>query len=115
MTNEINDTELINRLNFVDESERLHFARAQLGEQVKDFLRGPTGRYLHARAKEQLDECKEKLLDCNPHSFFGRRKIKQIQHDADVARAFMSWCADAITEGEHSYIELQEYEHNQRG
>lgn len=103
------DPDLIKRLEFVDERERMHFAKAQLGEQVREFLTSPAGRYLHGRAKLQLQECMEDALDCNPHSFFGRRKLKRIQHDADVARKFMSWCADAITEGEMSYRELQEY------
>lgn len=105
----LKDTDLVNTLDFVDKNEQIHFARAQLGEQVREFLTGPAGRYLHGRAKMQLQECKDKALECNPHSFFGRRKLKAIQHDADVAKAFMSWCSDAITDGEFSYRELQEY------
>lgn len=106
---DINDSDLINKLDFVDNHERIHFAKAQLGEQVRTFLTGPAGRYLHGRAKQQLRECEEEALTCNPDSFFGRRKLKRIQMDAGIARAFMTWCADAITEGEHSYRELQEY------
>jgi len=104
----LENTNLINTIEFVDRNERIHFAKAQLGEQVKDFLRGPAGRYLHGRAKQQLQECQEKALECNPFSLFGRRKLKALQHDAGVAKAFMSWCADAIQEGEHSYKELEE-------
>lgn len=109
---DINDSELVNTLEFVDKNEQQHFARAQLGEQVREFLRGPAGRYLHGRAKLQLQECGDAALECNPFSLFGRRKLKRIQHDADVARAFMSWCADAIQDGEFSYRELQEYTNN---
>ena len=106
---DLKDTDLVNTLDFVDKNEQIHFARAQLGEQVREFLTGPAGRYLHCRAKLQLQECKDKALECNPNSFFGRRKLKTIQHDADVAKAFMAWCSDAITDGEFSYRELQEY------
>lgn len=106
---QLNDTDLINRLEFVDEREKRHFATAQLGEQVRDFLGGPTGRYLHGRAKQQYEECKELAIGCNPHSLFGRRKLARLQKDAEIARLFMSWCADAITEGEYSYSALQEY------
>lgn len=109
---DINNEDLVNTLEFVDKNEQVHFARAQLGEQVKDFLRGPAGRYLHGRAKLQLQECQEKALECNPHSFFGRRKLKTIQHDAGIARSFMSWCADAIQDGEFSYTELEEHYSN---
>lgn len=112
---DINDANLVNTLDFVNKSEQVHFARAQLGEQVRAFLRGPAGRYLHGRAKIQLQEAGERALDCNPFSLFGRRKLKKIQHDADVAKAFMSWCADAITEGEFSFRELQEYNNDNRG
>ena len=111
----LEDTDLVNTLEFVDKNEREHFARAQLGEQIKEFLRGPAGRYLHGRAKQQLTECQEKALSCNPNSFFGRRKLKAIQHDAGIARAFMTWCADAIQDGEFSYRELDEHYNSQRG
>lgn len=103
------DTDLINRLDFIDENERLHFANAQLGEQVRAFLVSPAGRYLHGRAKQQLLQAQEDALTCNPDSFFGRRKLRKIQRSAEVASLFMQWCADAITEGEASYRELQEY------
>ena len=106
---DINDTDLVNKLDFVDSNEQAHFARAQLGEQIREFLNGPAGRYLHGRAKLQLQDCREKALDCNPHSFFGRRKLKTIQHDAGIAKAFLTWCADAIQEGEFSFRELQAY------
>ena len=106
---DLNDSELINTIDFVDGGEKAHFARAQLGEQIRRFLTDPAGRYLHGRAKLQLQEAGERALECNPFSFFGRRKLKKIQHDADVAKAFMSWCADAIQDGEFSFRELQEY------
>ena len=105
----IDDTQLVNTLEFVDSNERAHFARAQLGEQVREFLSQPAGRYLHGRAKQELQDAQELALDCNPDSFFGRRKLKKIQQKAGIARAFMSWCADAITEGEFSFRELDNY------
>lgn len=112
---DIEDKDLINTLEFVDNNERQHFARAQMGEQIRAFLVSPAGRYLHGRAKLQLQEAQTKALDCNPDSFFGRRKLKKYQREGDVAKAFMTWCADAITDGEFSYRELQEYQTNNRG
>lgn len=106
---DLHDTNLVNTLDFVDSNERAHFAKAQLGEQVREFLTGPAGRYLHGRAKLDLQESQEEALECNPNSFFGRRKLKKLQHKAGIARSFMSWCADAITEGEFSYRELDNY------
>lgn len=106
---DIHDTDLINKLDFVDSQEREHFAKAQLGEQVREFLSGPAGRYLHGRAKQSLEESQEKALECNPHSFFGRRRLVTIQHEAGIAKSFMTWCADAITEGEFSFKALDDY------
>jgi hypothetical protein len=109
MTEVSSSNDYINSLAFVDEQERMHFAKAQLGEQVRDFLASPAGRYLHGRAKQLLDECQANALDCNADSFFGRRKLKRYQRDAEVAKMFMSWCAEAIVEGEMSFRELQNY------
>ena len=95
---------------FVDEKERELFARARLSESVLDFLRSDVGRYLHGRAKLELEEAKDQLLDCNPFSFWGRRKMRKIQMRAEVARSFMRYVSDAITDGEIAYQELKERE-----
>ena len=109
MSIDVRDTEYLKNLEFVDEQERSHFAKAQLGEQIRDFLASPAGRYLHGRAKILLRESQELALECNPDSLFGRRKLRRVQQDAAVARMFMTWCAEAITEGEMSFRELQNY------
>jgi hypothetical protein len=96
-------------IEFIDTKERLYFERARLGFQVLDFLRSPVGRYLHGRAKLDLDECKQDALDCNPDSFFGRRKLKKIQRKADAAKSFIRYCTDAITDGQHAEQELEQY------
>lgn len=102
----MSDPELINRLEFVDAKEREYFSQAQLGQQTRDFLISPVGRYLHGRAKEELDICKDEILECNPHSLFGRRKIAKIQRRANHASSFIRWCTDAIQEGDFAYQEL---------
>lgn len=112
---DINDSELIQKIDWVDAREREHFAKAQLGEQVKEFLLSPVGRYLHGRAKQDLEECRELALECNPDSLFGRRKLRRLKRKAGVANNFIQWCVDAITEGEISYRELQEYDQYRRG
>ncbi len=96
-------------IEFVDEGERLHFAHAHLGNNVRTFLASAVGRYLHGRAKLELEEARDAILDCNPNSFFGRRKINKIQRQADGARNFIRWCTDAITEGNFAEQELTNY------
>jgi hypothetical protein len=97
-------------IEFIDETERQAFARARLGSDVVDFLHSSSGRYLHGRAKLQIEQAREDALNCNPYTPWGRRKWKKIQHDAAVARAFVQWCADAIVDGNHAEQEL-----NQKG
>jgi hypothetical protein len=100
------------QIDFVDQAEREIFARFKMGEDVRDFLQSDVGRYLHGRAKQQLEESKVDALDVDPdgwRSFFVRRKLRQIRLRAEVARSFMKWCADAIIDGNHAARELDEY------
>jgi hypothetical protein len=99
----------ISHLEFVDEKERLYFERARLGIEVHAFLRSTTGRYLHGRAKADLEQAQVDALECNPNSIFGRRKLKKIQRKADCAKAFIRYCTDAITDGLHAEQELGQY------
>ncbi len=96
-------------IEFVDEGERLHFAHAHLGNNVRTFLASQVGRYLHGRAKLELEEARDAILDCNPNSFLGRRKINKIQRQAESAKLFIRWCTDAITEGNFAEQELESY------
>lgn len=96
-------------IDFIDEQERLYFAQARLGSDTLMFMRSPVGRYLHGRAKQEVDEVKEELLDCNPDSFFGRRKIRKLQKKSNTAQLFMRWCVDIIEEGEVATKELENY------
>lgn len=91
-----------------DDRERELYATMILREDVLEFLRSPVGRYLHGRAKLDLEAAKEDLLDCNPLSWWGRRKILKIQHRADVARSLMRYCVDAINDGHVAEKQLTE-------
>jgi hypothetical protein len=92
---------------FADDRQRLLFARAQLGEQVRDFLVSPVGRYLHERAKEDLEQVKIQLLHTNTDSWFGRRKARRLRETAAHCERFMKYCVDAITDGEVAFRELE--------
>ena len=99
----------INNIDFVDEKERELFARAQLGEQARDFLQSPIGRYLHGRARGEVERCQEEVLLAKPWTFWGRRKLKDIQKRYEIASSFMNWLVEAITDGELAYSELSTY------
>lgn len=91
-----------------DDRERELYATMILREDVLEFLRSPVGRYLHGRAKLDLEAAKEDLLDCNPLSWWGRRKILKIQHRAGIARSLMRYCVDAINDGNVAEKQLTE-------
>ena len=100
----------IDDIEFVDSRERELFAAAKLGEDVRKFLRSDVGRYIHGKAKIDLEDAKEQLLNCNLLTFWGRRKARQLQQKAEVARSVLRYCVDAINDGELAFQELSERE-----
>lgn len=99
----------MNEINFIDEKERELFARAALGQEVQDFLASNVGRYLHGRARVDVEQAQVDALACDPDSFWGRKKLKKLRQKADIAKNFMRYCADAIQDGEIAYTELKEH------
>jgi hypothetical protein len=100
---------MADEIDYIDEKERELFARAQLSEQVKDFLVSPVGRYLHGRARQEVEQAQVDALECNVSRWWGRRKFNNLQQKAERARSLMRWLADAITDGEVAYQELRDY------
>jgi hypothetical protein len=90
---------------FVNDRERLLFARARLGSDVLDFLRSPTGKYLHGRAKADYETAKEELIGM---SLVNIVKYWRVKRRAIHAQTFMKYCVDVIQDGEVAYQELQQ-------
>lgn len=105
----VDSVQSLNTLDFIDEAEQQYFAEAQLGYQVEEFLRSPTGRLLHGRAKQQLEQAKEDVLGLDTEDPDCLRKLKQIRTQAEVARCFMRWCAEAIDNGNAAQVQLEEH------
>lgn len=99
-------------IEFVDDREREIFARAELGETVLAFLRSDVGRYLHGRCKTMLEQAKEDMLTVDTERWFGlpgRRRMRKLQRQADIAQTFMKFLGDALVDGQHAAVELKEY------
>jgi len=96
-------------INFVDEKERELFARAELGVQAREFLDSPMGRYLQGRAQREIEQAQVDALECNPRTWWGRRKLLKLQERAATARYFVSWVVDALQDGNVAYQELKEH------
>ena len=97
---------------FVSEEERELFGEAVLAEDVRAFLRThPVGRYLHHRAKLQIQQAQEDALKLDPDGwswFRTRTKLRQIRMRAEVAKAFINWMADALIDGDNAAAQLEE-------
>lgn len=97
---------------FESDADRELFATAVLGEDCREFLRTPVGRYLHHRAKQQILQAEVDALQVDPDGWGGwfraRRKLRQIRERAAVARAFINWMAEAIEAGDTAVKELDE-------
>jgi hypothetical protein len=100
-------------IKFEDERERELFGAAKLGEDARAFLSGhPVGQLLFHRAKTQIQQAEVDALavDCDAWPYFrGRNKMRQIRQRAEVAKAFIDWIADAISDGDQAARELDEY------
>ena len=100
-------------ISFVDETERELFAVAKLGEDVRAFLtQHPVGRYLHHRAKLEIEACRTEALEVDPDGWSwlrARTKLRKIRQRRDVATAFINWLADAIVNGDQAAREIDEY------
>lgn len=95
-------------IEFVNEGEEEYFIRARLGDEVRDFLLSPTGRYLHQRVKIDYEDAKEQLANQDLTTGEGVAAARQLQQKAQIAAAFMTYLAGAITDGDAAHKELEE-------
>ena len=96
-------------VSFVNEQERQYFAEAHLGEQVREFLTSPVGRYLHGRAKADMEEGKNKLAEIDPRTSEGIAAWKEVKQEMAHAEMFIRYCAEAIANGDMAAQQLEEY------
>ena len=93
------------------EEEEL-FGIAQLGQEAEAFRYSPIGRFVQGCAKQEIEEIAHKILKVSPLSLFGRRKIKQLQIQAEARRLAIAWLLEAIHNGEAAYQQMNAEEHN---
>ncbi|MHC4362435.1 MAG: hypothetical protein ACYSTZ_06375 [Planctomycetota bacterium] len=96
-------------IEFVNEQERQYFAEAVIGEEVRQFLVSDTGRYLHGRAKQEYDRCRDLMFDLDPYTPQGKQEFLKLKADAAAAAHFLRWCVEAISLGEQSAVMLENY------
>jgi len=98
------------QINFINDQERIYFAEAHLGEQARDFLLSPVGRYLHGRAKQVVDLGKDTLaLIEDPTTPEGVKLWKKTKQEMANAECFITWLAEAMVNGDNAAKQLEEY------
>lgn len=96
-------------LEFVNDQEREFFAEAVIGEEIRQFLTSDIGRYLHGRAKQEYDRCRDAMFDCDPYTPEGKREWTKLKREAGSASHFMRWCVEAMTRGDQAEVMLENY------
>ena len=97
------------QLEFINEQEREFFAEAVLGEEVRQFLTSSVGRYLHGCAKQEYDQCRDKMFDIDPYTPDGKREYEKLKKDAAAAAHFLRWCVEAVSRGDQAATMLENY------
>lgn len=70
---------------------------ASLGKMAEDFLSGPIGEYLVARAKEEIDEGLRALRTVNPND---ADKVRAAQNAVAVPERSLAWIGQIIDRGQ---------------
>ena len=97
------------QLEFVNEQEQQYFAEAVLGEETRQFLQSSVGRYLHGCAKQEYDQCRDKMWDLDPYTPEGKREFLNLKRQAQAASFFLRWCVEAIQRGDQAATMLETY------
>jgi hypothetical protein len=95
-------------IDFIDEAERQHYIEAKLGEHIRDFLVTVQGRYMHGRAKADVENVKNALMELDPTKPEDLLEWKRLKLKAGAAKNFIEWCADAIINGDAAYHMIDE-------
>lgn len=79
---------------------------AVFGRDVERFIEeDPIGRYLIARAREQIDEAAQALLTVDPTD---AQQVSRLQNKAAVAGHIATWLGEAVQAGRDATVALQQ-------
>lgn len=85
--------------------DQLAMAEVKLGIELEQFLNSETGQYLHGRAAADLHDAWVELEKVDPTD---PEAIRKTQNKAWVARNFLAWMAEAISNGRNAEQRLQQ-------
>lgn len=79
--------------------------RIALGLDIERLMGTDIGRYLQQRAQDKHDAALEALSTVDPED---ARAVRALQNEAAVARMFLEWLGEAVTEGEQAQMQLEQ-------
>lgn len=74
-------------------------AAIEFGLDVKQFMGTTLGRYIQAKANEQIEAARDALQTVDPED---AKKVRSLQNDAAVAAMVLTWIGEAVIEGEQA-------------
>lgn len=77
----------------------------EFGLDAQRFMGSQIGRYLTARANLDIEAAREALETVDPTD---AKAVQAQQNRAAVARNFLQWMGEAVTEGEQAEYQLQQ-------
>jgi hypothetical protein len=78
---------------------------ATFGRQVEEFLNGPIGSHLVAKAREQSQTALDQLKTVNPENV---QAVRALQNLVLVSDSILGWLGDAVHEGQAALEALKE-------
>ena len=90
---------------FAEYDPEFLMADAILGKECENFRDSGVGRYIIGRARQEIQELLEKLVDADPEDKKAQREIRQ---DMQTRQMMISYLFEQIQNGENSRIQLEE-------
>lgn len=72
-------------------------ATIAFGLDTKQFMGSTLGRYIQAKANEQIEAARDALQTVDPED---AKEVRRLQNDATVAAMVLTWIGQAVIEGE---------------
>jgi hypothetical protein len=85
--------------------EQTLFAEVRISIEADQFLNTDLGRYLVARADEEIEAAKDELATV---PYWRKRKIIKLQNEIAVASKVPRWLGEVLTQGQNAEAHLRE-------
>lgn len=89
------------------DSKELLLRRAAFGKQIEQFMSSDIGKYLLARAADEVIEAFDELKKCDPRD---GKTVEKFQNRIYRAESFRQWLMDAVLDGINAFNIIEDRE-----